>query len=134
MNLQDTIAWCKENHARIDFTDNHVTVEADGFDCIIAETLQEAVELAVELEQQYTQPIQQTIPNPNWLPEEEELDEDPPWLPSAAEIEAAEIELTARELEESQQAYRDMVEDETRALKSPRYFGNVINPIQWNWW
>ena len=39
-------------------------------------------------------------------------DEDPPWLPRAEELEAAEIELTARELEESQQAYREMVEDE----------------------
>ena len=65
---------------------------------------------------------------------EEPDDETPLWLPSPSELEAAEIELTARELEESQQAYRDMVEDETRALKSPRYFGNAINPIQWNWW
>jgi hypothetical protein len=57
-----------------------------------------------------------------------------PWIPNPADLEAAEIEAAARELEQNQEAYREMVEDETAALKSPRYFSNAINPIQWNWW
>jgi hypothetical protein len=53
----------------------------------------------------FAQPVSDEIPNPSWLP-------------SAAELDAADCELAVREMEEGQQAYQEMVEDETRALNT----------------
>lgn len=68
--MEEAFKWCQERHARIDCTGSNVVVEVPGFDTIVAESLAEAVQLAIELEEDCTPPVQQ-----EWLPSAAELDE-----------------------------------------------------------
>lgn len=91
--------WCDERGVKIQHTDGNVIVDIPGFDTIIAQTLVEAVQLARELEQQCTPPVQEELPE---------------YIPSAAELD---------ELEESLQAGKEMAEDETAAIKAQMTHG-----------
>ena len=104
----EAIQWCKQNHAKVEWLERDVSVDAPGFDQIVAENVQEAVQLAVELEQSISAARQLEIPNPSWLPTEDEL---------------AEAEQEIRELEESLQAGAQMAQDETEVIKAEMTHG-----------
>ncbi len=79
MLLSEAWAWCVEHHAEVKCSDGSVSLESEGSDLIIGITLEDAVELAVQIEMRWTdlntpEAIEE-LPNHEWALSADELDD-----------------------------------------------------------